>query len=302
MGEESLETERRSTVRRFAVIGDPISHSRSPALHRAAYKALGVDDAEYHAVRVQDTEFRAFADAVLPTLDGVSVTMPHKVHAHELAARHDQYAHLGVCNTLIPVSGPRGARTEWAGYNTDVYGIRAAFAGAGVRQAESAAIFGSGATALSLATALLEMGCRRFTICARNPRKAQNLAEFIHGYGDGHTSVALGDWEKPAASCDTEILASALSAPGAAVVAERLRFQELAAIPRAVFDVVYHPSPTPLGAWLTALSDAVGADEAPGFATGAHMLAHQAAKQVELMLDVEYAPADLMYAAAFTAE
>ena len=70
---------------RFAVVGDPIDHSRSPAIHRAAYTALGID-ASYTRLTVPEGGFGGVvSDLRSGALDGVNVTMPHKSAAHAAA-------------------------------------------------------------------------------------------------------------------------------------------------------------------------------------------------------------------------
>lgn len=286
--------------RQFAVIGDPIAHSRSPQMHSAAYRALGISDAHYSRIRVPREGFYEFVRTILPGLEGVSVTMPHKEHAHALATRHDAYGFLGVCNTLIPTAGTRGRRTQWEGFNTDIAGILYALRMARVEEARVAALFGSGATSLSLGMALLELGCTRFLLCARNRSKLRPLEELLTSRG-ARTEVV--PWEEPIGAFRAHVVASALAAPGAEILAERLlpHVRNLSQPPSAFFDVLYEPFPTPLQKVHSVLADAVGPADAPTFASGAHMLAGQAARQVELMVEVSRAPVDVMYAAAFGA-
>lgn len=298
VGDWPLSTDGR---RHFAVIGDPIAHSRSPQLHSAAYRALGVTNAEYSRIQVPRDGFADFARECLPRVEGVSVTMPHKEHAHNLASQHDAYGYLGVCNTLIPVAGPRGRHSAWAGFNTDIAGILYALQVAGVQGADGAALFGSGATSLSLAVALLELGCTRFLLCARNEGKLRPLEDLLASRG-ARTRVV--PWQHPQLALGAEVVASALAVPGAEMLAERLipHVGGLRQAPAAFFDVLYEPSPTPLQRVHGVLTDAVGLSHAPAFATGAHMLAGQAARQVELMLEIPAAPVEAMYAAAFGPE
>ena len=113
--------------------------------------------------------------------------------------------------------------------------------------------------------------------------------------------MRVGDWDHPARSFDAEIVASALALEGAKTVANRVlaHLDEVARVPSAFFDALYFPDPTPLGQVRTAFADRMDCATAPAFATGAHMLAHQAARQVELMCGVEAAPAEGMYEAVF---
>lgn len=292
MGEEKV------AVRplRFAVIGDPIAHSLSPELHAAAYRALGIGGVSYERIHVPRGEFEQFARDVLPSLDGVSVTMPHKIHAHELALAHGPHAELGIANTLIPLG--EGRHRQYAAFNTDVAGITGALASARISGIESATLLGSGATALSLATALCEAGCTNFTLLARSREKLAPLESLLIRRG---ARVNVGDWDRPELSFHSDIVASALALEGAEVVAERVlrHMHDVARVPSAFFDALYFPHPTPLERILAALVSTLDGTCEPAFATGAHMLAHQAARQVELMCGVDQAPAEAMYEEVF---
>ncbi|SHV74102.1 shikimate-5-dehydrogenase, fungal AROM-type [Mycobacteroides abscessus subsp. abscessus] len=287
------------TGRRFAVIGDPIAHSLSPELHAAAYRALGIEGASYERIHVPRGEFAKFVQETLPALDGVSVTMPHKAHAHDLAVAHGPHAELGIANTLIPLGS--GHSHRYAAFNTDIAGITGALAAAGIGALESATLLGSGATALSLATALCESGCTRFTLLARSREKLAALEGLLARYG---AQVHIGEWERPELSFHSDIVASALALDGAEAFAERVfhKMHDVARVPSAFFDALYFPDPTPLTRIRDALCRERAVHEEPAFATGAHMLAHQAARQVELMCGVEHAPAEVMCEAVFGQE
>jgi shikimate dehydrogenase len=100
--------------RRFAVVGDPIAHSKSPAMHSAAYRALGLPHS-YEAVRVTPDELSSVVQALREgRYDGLSVTVPHKQRALALADDVDATARdVGAANTLARV----GARV--VAFNTD---------------------------------------------------------------------------------------------------------------------------------------------------------------------------------------
>lgn len=103
---------------RFAVVGDPIAHSRSPAIHMAAYGALRVD-ATYRAIRVQAGQFCDVVEWLEDgELDGVNVTMPLKADAFRSVHRRSPRAErAGSVNTVKVAEG------ELEGANTDVDGV-----------------------------------------------------------------------------------------------------------------------------------------------------------------------------------
>jgi shikimate dehydrogenase len=101
-----------------AVLGSPIAHSLSPALHRAAYAELGLDDWTYEAVECDEAALAAFVTSRGPDWAGLSLTMPLKRTVLPLLAYADPLAVIaGGANTVV--FRPDGRY----GYNTDVQGI-----------------------------------------------------------------------------------------------------------------------------------------------------------------------------------
>lgn len=104
---------------RLALLGDPVSHSRSPAIFRAAFSAAGIQG-EYEARRVDSGGVRAaFDDLRNGRLDGLNITMPHKALAASLCDRVEADARVaGSVNTVVRRDG------DLIGYSTDVTAIR----------------------------------------------------------------------------------------------------------------------------------------------------------------------------------
>src|SRR5690348_2105954 len=144
---------------RAAVLGSPIAHSLSPLLHRAAYRALGLEDWTYDAVEIRSGELGAFLDGLAAEEPGpaghwagLSLTMPLKQEVLPLlATRSPLVETTGAANTVLLRDGQRD------GHNTDVHGIIAALRGAGVDRVDRAAVIGAGATAASAIVALHEL-------------------------------------------------------------------------------------------------------------------------------------------------
>lgn len=104
-------------VRRAAVLGKPISHSLSPALHRAAYRALGLDWT-YDAIELDAAGLPAFVAGLDATWAGLSLTMPCKTAVIPLLDSISELAGLvGTVNTVLPRHG------RLVGENTDIYGM-----------------------------------------------------------------------------------------------------------------------------------------------------------------------------------
>src|SRR4051794_3133071 len=138
---------------RCAVLGDPVEHSLSPALHRAAYVALGLDWT-YDAVVVPSGGLAAYVAGLGPEWRGLSLTMPLKREVVPLLTSQDHWTQIsGVANTLL--LDAEGGRH---GLNTDVPGAEAAIAKTTDAHLRTALVLGGGATATSVLLARAEGG------------------------------------------------------------------------------------------------------------------------------------------------
>jgi shikimate dehydrogenase len=258
---------------RCAVLGSPIAHSLSPVLHRAAYDALGVTGWRYDAYDVDETRLQPFVEGLDNTWRGLSLTRPLKrailPMLDELA---ETAAVTGVVNTVL--FEPDGQRT---GDNTDTPGLVNALRGVGVERAESAVIAGAGATAASAVLAMHQLGVRHIVVLARAPGRAEALQELAGRLGMRLRVLNLTGVRDTSA----DLLISTLPA--------RASPAALARVAPVVFDVVYRPWPTPL----------VDAAARRGAVTlgGLDLLVHQAALQVEDMVNVPVAPLEAMQSA-----
>ena len=248
-----------------AVLGSPIAHSLSPALHRAAYAALGLDDWSYEAIECDEPGLAGLIDGLDAQWAGLSLTMPLKRTVLELLDHVDPVASAtGGANTVVFRDDGRH------GYNTDVRGILDALAEAGVPAGGGVTIVGAGATACSALAALPGLGVLRADVIARDPARATGLLEAAGRVG---VQVRLRDFAALAEDPPAGLLISTVPAGVADDYARHVA--ATGRVPRAVMDVVYSPWPTELAR----AAAAGGAIIASGFA----MLLHQAAAQVELM-------------------
>jgi shikimate dehydrogenase len=261
-------------AKKGAVLGKPIAHSLSPALHLAAYQALGLDDWSYTAIECGEDELAGVVSSLGSDWAGLSLTMPLKRVVLSLLDVTDAIAAAtGGANTLIF----RGGRRH--GYNTDVPGIVTTLTEAGVKSAGRVTILGAGATACSALAALADLGVTSADVVVRDRSRASWLLA-VADHLD--MSVTLAD----VAPASSDLLISTVPAGAADGYAARLLAGELR--PGAVLDVVYADWPTPLAR----AAGQVGATVVSGF----EMLLHQAAGQVELMTGRQ-APVDAMRAA-----
>lgn len=145
-----------------AVLGNPISHSLSPVLHNAAYKALGLNNWHYSKEKVSEEDLKDFIANLDDSWKGLSLTMPLKKTIMSLGVACDYWAKtLGVANTAVFSKKPCIENPETIELcNTDVNGIVMALMLAlksKILNAKSAVIIGSGNTASSAMAALIEI-------------------------------------------------------------------------------------------------------------------------------------------------
>lgn len=260
---------------RAAVLGSPISHSLSPVIHAAAYDWLGLDW-EYGRVELQPAAFAAFVDGLDDSWRGLSVTMPLKEQAAACGIPDADVLLTGVANTVL-LGGQRRV------YNTDIAGLADALHAAGLGTPRVATLIGNGATARSALVALVRSGARLIEVQGRDYGRLAAFRDWAEQLDVEVQPRTLGAPLDPA----SEILVS--TAPSVAL-AGRLDSLEVEHCPalRGVFDVIYHPWPTPLAARAASAGRAV--------VSGLDMLAHQARYQVRLMTGQDV-PAEVLLSA-----
>jgi shikimate dehydrogenase len=262
---------------RAAVLGSPVAHSLSPALHDAGYAALGLTDWGYARFETTEAEFLDRVAGFDEQWRGLSLTMPLKEVAFEVAADITEVARrAGAINTLV-----RRDDLGWDATNTDVAGIVGAL---GAPQVESALILGAGATARSTLLALEQLGISFVRVAARRPEAVDSFREWARGTTrrvrvDGRV---LQEW----ASVPEPLVVSTLPPEPSRVLGELLAHAGDAWAGSTLLDVVYAGWPTPLaraaaGRGLTVVS-------------GVDMLVHQAAAQFALFTGRE-APLEAMF-------
>jgi shikimate dehydrogenase len=244
--------------KKAGILGSPVAHSRSPQLHLAAYRALGLHDWTYERIECGADELPAVVGGFGSHWVGVSVTMPGKFAALRFADEHTDRADLvGSANTLVRT--PRG----WRADNTDVDGVAGALGAASGR----ALVCGSGGTAPAAVVALAQLGVDGITVVARNPEKAARLVQLGTRVGVATSFCRLDSSGLADEVAAGQVLVSTIPADAASRYAETF-----AAVP-VLLDAVYDPWPTPLAAAVAAAGGRV--------IGGLQMLLHQAFAQVE---------------------
>jgi shikimate dehydrogenase len=247
---------------RCAVLGSPIAHSLSPALHSAAYAHLDLDWT-YAALLVDSDGLEQFIDSLDKSWRGLSLTMPLKRTVVPLVDSLDYWAQLsGVANTLV--LDPR----RRLGFNTDAPGAMAAVRERLGDPVRSAVVVGGGATATSVLLALVELGCTTARLLVRDIDRAEKTVAAVRAHPRSpeiSVSTIAG-----ATEIEADIVVSTV--PAAAQAPELLA---ACAGASAVFEVVYDPWPTPLAR--------AALDSGRALVSGLDLLAHQAVLQVDLM-------------------
>ena len=250
-----------ATTTRCAVLGDPVEHSLSPALHRAAYATLGLGEWSYDAVRVPSGALADFLDGLGEEWRGLSLTMPLKRELLALAVERgwecSPRAHAaGGANTLVR------ERTGWRADNTDLPGAVAAVRERYAGPVDRVLVLGGGATAASVALALCDLGATRVDLLVRSVERAQESVDTIRSH---RSRPEVRAFTRPAGAA--HVLVSTV--PPAAQDAGLLG----ASGAGLLFEALYDPWPTPLAA--------AALERRLPLVSGLDLLVHQAALQVE---------------------
>lgn len=221
----------------YIVAGDPVTHSLSPVMHNAAFKALGMHNHRYGAARVTPHEAYVLIDAIRRgKVAGANVTYPLKTVMHTLADKLTGRAQAsGSVNTL------------WAegrnivGDSTDGEGCICALREECMDVSQSSILLiGAGGAARSIALSLFEHGARDVSILNRNEKKAAALCKSVGAYGHG----PLRDLKRAIREKDILINATTIGMKGhprtLGVTEDDLDPSML------VMDIVYDPLETPL--------------------------------------------------------
>ena len=192
-------------TRVVGIIGNPVAHSRSPAMHNAAFATLGLDWV-YVPLPVDAADVPAAVAAVRALgMAGVNVTVPHKeaVLPH-LDALTPLARRVGAVNTVVNRNG------RLLGDNTDVHGFAATLRQHGARlRGRHALVIGAGGAARAVLAALTESGVGRVTIANRTAARAADLARRLRG--PRRDVVPLAALQDPARLADVALVVNTTS-------------------------------------------------------------------------------------------
>lgn len=253
----------RPTGTTLAVWGSPIAHSKSPLLHAAAYRVLGLDWSYDRREVTADGFDAAFAERDA-NWRGLSLTMPLKTAAFRVADHRDAVSELtGASNTLAFTDAGVVAA------NTDVAGMVLALADAGVHSAARAAVLGGGSTAASALCAVRQLGVTEVALYLRSAHRAAELAPLAERLGITLLARPLD----ALARGSEQLLVSTLPGPAQ----DQLELPSGRLVSTPVLDVAYEPWPSRLAAQARA--------DGAATASGLDMLVHQAVAQIRLFLN-----------------
>ncbi len=254
------------------LIGHPVSHSISPQMHNAVFRALGLNYT-YLAFEVLP-ERLAEAVGGLRALGavGFNVTIPHKVAVMRFLDELDYSAEkTGAVNTVV------NNRGVLRGYNTDLYGIRRALEGWNLHLAMPALVIGAGGAAKAAVAALIDLGFRRILIANRTLEKGRALASWICSLGVSAEALDFEEGRRRAAECGVIINATPLGmhpdVHATPLTSEEMRGGTI------VLDLVYNPLRTRL------LEEAERAGAIP--VSGLDVLVYQGAEAFRLWTGVD---------------
>lgn len=278
----------------LAVLGQPIKHSVSPAMHNAALAELARQDRRFASWRyfrfevVPDDLGQALAQLHAQRFAGVNLTVPHKVLAVPLVQAIDPAARpIGAVNTLIRHAD------GWHGSNTDGYGLAMGLKEALGLELPGAAVIllGAGGAARGAAVECLQQGCASLTIANRTPARLCALLDQLAPLAQGTRLRGFAPDSPPPDLPANAIVINAttlgLKDPDPAPI-------DLASLPRpaGVYDMIYNPVRTPL----LRRAEQLGLRQANGLS----MLVHQGAQALRLWTGTEV-PVATMHAAALAA-
>ncbi|MEO0369240.1 MAG: shikimate dehydrogenase [Pseudomonadota bacterium] len=262
-------------MKKFALLGDPLGHSLSPALHKAIYRQLEIDDASYRPIALSEDKLGGFFSGFrVGGFDGVNVTIPHKAAVIPLLDEIDAKAKLINAVNCIDRTSNR-----LTGYNTDMLGFAHSLRNNGGEiEANEFAIVGAGGSAQAVGAVLAEGAASHVYIVNRTIERAEELKTTIKTLNPECKVTITDEAGLEQAQSKLHCLVNTTSV-GMSPKTEVSPINDLDACitPQTlVFDLIYNPGQTKL------LRDA----EALGAPTlnGLEMLVAQAVYSVEIWL------------------
>ena len=230
-------------MKEAAVIGSPVSHSRSPAIFSFLASKTGTS-LKYSAIEVKERELASFLAKARTELVGFNATIPHKESLSRLLDEVTMEARaVGAVNVVESKDG------RLIGHNTDVLGITRTLEEQGCRvQGEDAWVWGAGGAARAVAYALGQLGARCVYLLNRDPARAERIRDGLGALFPGTSFVAVRSLsEHRPEPLSLLVNTTPLGMKGAAAACDFFAaMRELPVKRRALaFDLIYNPEFTP---------------------------------------------------------
>lgn len=230
---------------KLAIIGYPLGHSLSPAMHNASLRELGIEGSYIALETPPETLEKRIEFFKNEKFNGFNVTIPHKVEIIKFLDNIDNFVkNVGAVNTVII-----DENNKFYGYNTDVYGfvyaipenLRKNFRG------QKAAIIGAGGAARAVLAGLTEMDLQEISILARNIEKSLDLQKMIlKNFPHIKINFLLLDDNVDLSDCCIVVNTTPLGMQGKYEDISPLNQDTIATLPKNafVYDIVYKPQKT----------------------------------------------------------
>ncbi len=266
-----------NTVKTYCIIGDPVDHSLSPAMHNAAFKTLNLN-CTYIAFRVKEDELEAAIQSLRSTkIAGFNVTMPHKIAVMKFLDELDE-----TCYKINAVNTVNNENGRFKGYNTDMDGFIQPLKRRKISLAgKTILLMGAGGAARAVLTALASEHVGMVIIANRNIARARDVAEHAEKLNLNCELISLDDAPKVASKADLIVNATPI---GMAREPSMIKSEDISEH-SIVYDLVYRPMET----GLIQNAKEAGATVVYGY----EMLVEQGAKAFEIWKKME-APREVM--------
>lgn len=226
-------------MKTYCIIGDPVSHSLSPAMHNAAFKSLSLDNV-YIAYRVAPRELRSAIESLRSIkVSGFNVTVPHKTAVLQYLDEVDDISRkAGAVNTVASYGG------RFVGYNTDIHGFLQPLINHSMNfKGLSVLLFGAGGSARAVVTSLSGVDrISKLVIASRTYSKSLELSRLAGGSGLTCSVSTIEEAKVMAKHFDLIVNATSVGLQSTESI---LGIEDIAGC-NTVYDLVYRPVMTKL--------------------------------------------------------
>jgi len=260
-------------LKRFALLGEPLGHSMSPALHKSIYRQLEIDDASYRTVELPKERLKSFFSGFkVGGFDGVNVTTPHKASIIDLLDEVDSKARL-----LNAVNCVNRTGNQLTGYNTDLLGFAYSLEQNNVDiEGNQFAIIGAGGSAQAVSAVLAEGEAKKISVINRTAERAEELKATILSVNDSVDVQIVSADELAKESKDLDCVVNTTSVGMSPNVAGSPLPADFFSENTLAFDLVYNPLETQF------LKNAK--EQGASVVNGVQMLVAQAVYSVEIWM------------------